>query len=183
MIIAIPDDYHGLVHQLDCFRRLAGHDVRIFRDAAPDAARLVANLRDADAIVPIRERTRYTRAVIEQLPRLKLFSQTGRSTHHIDVTACAERGIAITTGTHASPYTVSEHTWTLILAALRRIPAHIVHGRYDMCTPLASAWALKKAWPEVQLDIIPDAGHSSLESGIVDALVRATDAMVNKVLW
>ncbi len=67
--------------------------------------------------------------------------------------------------------------------ALRRIPAHIVHGRYDMCTPLASAWALKQAWPEVQLDIIPDAGHSSLEPGIVDALIRATDGMVNKVLW
>jgi proline iminopeptidase len=66
---------------------------------------------------------------------------------------------------------------------LRRIPAHIVHGRYDMCTPLASAWALKQAWPEVQLDIIPDAGHSSLEPGIVDALVRATDGMLNKVLW
>jgi D-3-phosphoglycerate dehydrogenase len=51
-----------------------------------------------------------------------MISQTGRSTHHVDVKACTERGIAIASGTHASPYTVAEHTWALILAALRHIP-------------------------------------------------------------
>ncbi|MFZ4069706.1 MAG: prolyl aminopeptidase [Caulobacterales bacterium] len=57
----------------------------------------------------------------------------------------------------------------------RRIPCRIIHGRYDVCTPLSSAFALKRAWPEAQLDVIGDAGHSSLEAGIVDALIRATD--------
>ena len=122
MIIAIPDDYHGVVHKLDCAAKLSGHDVRIFRDVAPDSARLVANLAQAEIVVPVRERTRYTREIIEQLPRLKLFSQTGRSTRHIDVPACTGRGIAIAAGTHASPFTVSEHTWALILSSLRRIP-------------------------------------------------------------
>ncbi len=122
MIIAIPDDYHGVVSKLDCLAKLSGHDVRIFRDVAPDAGRLLANLREAEIIVPVRERTRYTREIIEQLPRLKLFSQTGRSTRHIDVPACTGRGIAIVAGTNASPYTVAEHTWALILSALRRIP-------------------------------------------------------------
>ncbi len=122
MIIAIPDDYHGVVSKLGCLQRLSGHDVRIFRDVAPDPARLVANLRGADIVVPVRERTRYTRELIGQLPGLKLFSQTGRSTRHIDVAACTERGIMVVAGTNASPYTVSEHTWALILAALRRIP-------------------------------------------------------------
>ena len=122
MIIAIPDDYHGLVARLDCYSRLAPHEVRIFRDAAPPPDRLAANLADADIIVPIRERTTYTRELIAKLPRLKLISQTGRSTRHIDVAACNERGIAIATGTHASPYTVAEHTWALILASLRRLP-------------------------------------------------------------
>ena len=122
MIIAIPDDYHGVVSRLDCLAKLSAHDVRIFRDVAPATYRLLANLRDAQIIVPIRERTRYTREVIGQLPRLRLFSQTGRSTHHIDIAACTERGIAVTAGTNASAYTVAEHTWTLILAALRRIP-------------------------------------------------------------
>jgi D-3-phosphoglycerate dehydrogenase len=125
MIIAIPDDYHGLVPRLTCLARLAAHDVRIIRDAAPPIERLAANLADADIIVPIRERTAFTRQLIGMLPRLKLISQTGRSTRHIDVAACSERGIAIAAGTHASPYTVAEHTWALILASLRRIPEEV----------------------------------------------------------
>jgi len=122
MIIAIPDDYHGLVHSLDCIKLLAGHDVRIYKDAAPPAATLVRNLREAEIIVPIRERTQFTREIIEQLPKLKLFSQTGRSCHHIDLEACNERGIAVAAGSHASPYTVAEQTWAMILGSLREIP-------------------------------------------------------------
>jgi len=122
MIIAIPDDYHGLVHSLDCIKLLAGHDVRIHTDAAPPTSTLIKNLRDADIIVPIRERTQFTRAIIEQLPQLKLFSQTGRSCHHIDLDACRERGIAVAAGSHASPYTVAEQTWAMILGSLREIP-------------------------------------------------------------
>ncbi|MGB2387822.1 MAG: prolyl aminopeptidase, partial [Henriciella sp.] len=54
------------------------------------------------------------------------------------------------------------------------IPGIIVHGRYDVVTPLSSAWALKKAWPKADLHIVANAGHSSLEPGIVDKLIRAT---------
>ncbi len=122
MIIAIPDDYHDLVHSLDCMQLLTGHDVRIYKDAAPPTVTLVKNLRDAEIIVPIRERTQFTRAIIEQLPQLKLLSQTGRSCHHIDLDACSERGIAVAAGSHASPYTVAEQTWAMILGSLREIP-------------------------------------------------------------
>lgn len=66
---------------------------------------------------------------------------------------------------------------------LRHIPCRIVHGRYDMCTPLANAWDLKQAWPEAELEVIPDAGHSSLEPGIVDALVRGVDWMADRAAW
>ena len=121
MIIAIPDDYHGVVSKLRCLALLTGHEVRIIRDVAPPAERLLANLRDAQIIVPVRERTRYTREIIARLPRLRAVSQTGRSTHHIDVAACTERGIAVMAGTHASPHTVAEHTWGLILSALRPV--------------------------------------------------------------
>jgi proline iminopeptidase len=65
----------------------------------------------------------------------------------------------------------------------RRMPARFVHGRYDVCTPMSSAWALKKAWPEADLEIVPDAGHSSLEPGIVDALVRGADALHSAADW
>ena len=58
---------------------------------------------------------------------------------------------------------------------IRHIPAVIIHGRYDLVCPLINAWDLHKAWPEATLEIIPDAGHSSAEPGITDALLRATD--------
>ncbi|HEX6783891.1 MAG TPA: prolyl aminopeptidase [Sphingomicrobium sp.] len=58
---------------------------------------------------------------------------------------------------------------------LRGIPGVIVQGRHDSCTPPSAAWKLKQAWPEVELNIIPDAGHLFSEPGNLDALVRATD--------
>jgi proline iminopeptidase len=57
-----------------------------------------------------------------------------------------------------------------------KIPAVIIHGRYDMCTPMEQAWELHKAWPEAKFEIIADAGHAASEGGIIDALVRATDS-------
>ena len=56
------------------------------------------------------------------------------------------------------------------------IPAVIVQGRYDMCTPAMTAWDLHAAWPEAEFHLIADAGHAYDEPGILDALVRATDA-------
>ncbi|MED7788841.1 prolyl aminopeptidase [Francisella sp. 19X1-34] len=62
---------------------------------------------------------------------------------------------------------------------IRNIPGIIVQGRYDVVCPTASAWDLHKAWPEAKLEIIPDAGHSATEPGIIDALVKATDEFAN----
>jgi len=58
---------------------------------------------------------------------------------------------------------------------LKGIPGVIVQGRHDTCTPPIAAWKLKQAWPEVELNIIPDAGHLFNEPGNLDALVCATD--------
>jgi proline iminopeptidase len=58
---------------------------------------------------------------------------------------------------------------------LRDIPGVIIQGRHDTCTPPRAAWKLKKAWPEVDLQIIPDGGHLYNEPGILDGLIRATD--------
>jgi len=58
---------------------------------------------------------------------------------------------------------------------IRHIPGTIVQGRYDLCCPVHNAWALHRAWPEAELEIVPDAGHSALEPGTVHALVEATD--------
>ena len=58
---------------------------------------------------------------------------------------------------------------------LKGIPAVIVQGRHDNCTPPRAAWELKKAWPEVELQIVPDGGHLYSEPGVLDGLIRATD--------
>jgi len=61
------------------------------------------------------------------------------------------------------------------VGGIRGIPSVIVQGRYDVVCPIMSAWELHRAWPEARLKIIPDAGHSISEPGIVDALIEATD--------
>ncbi len=71
----------------------------------------------------------------------------------------------------------AEDGWLLKnVAAIRQIPGWIVQGRFDVVTPLESAWTLKTAWPKAHFDLVWDAGHASTEPGIVDGLVRATDA-------
>lgn len=65
-----------------------------------------------------------------------------------------------------------------ILANMQRLahmPGAIIHGRYDVCTPMQNAWDLHKSWPQASLYIINDAGHTGTEPGIADAMVRATD--------
>jgi proline iminopeptidase len=61
------------------------------------------------------------------------------------------------------------------LHRIRHLPCTIVQGRYDVVCPARSAWALKKAWPEVDLRMVPDAGHSAFEPGNARELVMATD--------
>ncbi len=63
---------------------------------------------------------------------------------------------------------------------LRDIPAVIVQGRYDCCTPPSTAWDLKQAWPEAQLVIVPDGGHLFSEPGVLDGLIRAADAFADR---
>jgi len=58
---------------------------------------------------------------------------------------------------------------------IRRIPTVIVQGRYDVICPMKSAWDLHCAWPEADLRIVPDAGHSAFEPGNIHELVSATD--------
>jgi proline iminopeptidase len=62
---------------------------------------------------------------------------------------------------------------------IRRIPAVIVHGRYDVCCPMSSAWDLHQAWPEAKLVIVPAAGHSMSEPGIRSALIEETARFVH----
>lgn len=121
MHIVIPDDYQDAVRKLACFAKLAGHSVTVFTDTVKEIDALAERFREADALVLIRERTRITEALLERLPRLRLISQTGKGTAHIDLAACARRGVVVTAGT-GSPYAPAELTWALVLAARRHLP-------------------------------------------------------------
>ncbi|HEX2224970.1 MAG TPA: D-2-hydroxyacid dehydrogenase family protein [Thermoanaerobaculia bacterium] len=128
MKIVIPDDYQDAVRGLACYSKLAGHEVTVFRDSSEDLDVLAERCRDADALVLIRERTRVGEDLLARLPRLRLISQTGKGTSHIDLAACTRRGIAVTAGT-GSPYAPAELTWALVLAAMRHLPQEVARLR------------------------------------------------------
>ncbi|HEX7829596.1 MAG TPA: D-2-hydroxyacid dehydrogenase family protein [Thermoanaerobaculia bacterium] len=137
MKIVIPDDYQDAVRHLDAFAKLAGHDVTIYNDTVTDLDALTERFKDADALVLIRERTQITDALLERLPNLKVIAQTGRGTTHIDMDACARRGVRVTTGS-GSPIAPAELTWALVMSAMRHIPDELHslrNGRWQS-TPL-----------------------------------------------
>jgi D-3-phosphoglycerate dehydrogenase len=120
MKIAILDDYQDAVRGLDCFRLLDGHDVKVFNHSTRGLIQQAVRLAPFDALVLIRERTAIRRPLLAKLPNLKLISQTGKVSGHIDVAAASERGVAIAEGV-GSPVAPAELTWALIMAASRKI--------------------------------------------------------------
>lgn len=71
-------------------------------------------------------------------------------------------------------YFIEENQVMTNVHKIRHIPTYIVHGRFDLVTPLACAWELHQAIPASNLRIVRDAGHSDRESGIIDALIYAS---------
>jgi D-3-phosphoglycerate dehydrogenase len=120
MKIAILDDYQNATPSLKCYGLLAGHDVKVFNSTTRGLGQLAIRLAPYDALVLIRERTAFNRALLAKLPNLKLISQTGKLAGHVDVAAATELGIAIAEGV-GSPTAPSELTWALIMAAARKI--------------------------------------------------------------
>ena len=133
MNIVILDDYQDAVRKLHCATRLDAYTAKVYTNTVKGLGQLSVRLRDADIIVLIRERTHITRQLIEKLPRLKLIAQTGKVGAHVDVNACTERGIAVAEGV-GSPVAPAELTWSLIMAAMRRLPQYISnlkHGAWQ----------------------------------------------------
>ena len=125
MKIAILDDYQNVVPTLACFARLAGHSVKVWNDHTKDLRKLASRLRDAEALVLIRERTPIPAALVAKLPRLKIISQNGPCPH-IDVDACTRHGVIVSSGQGSRPsYGTAELTWGLMICAMRRIPQEV----------------------------------------------------------
>ena len=123
MNVTILDDYHDTLRTLPSFAKLADHKVTIWNDHVQDVDALAERLKDTEALVLIRERTKIRAALLDRLPRLRLISQ--RSVWpHIDIDACTRLGIVVSSDMHAGTpsYATAELTWALILAAMRQIP-------------------------------------------------------------
>jgi len=120
MKIAILDDYQNATPGLDCYKILDGHAVKVFNNSARGVGQLAIRLAPYEALVLIRERTSLPAALLNKLPNLKLISQTGKLSGHVDVAAATARGIAIAEGS-GSPVAPAELTWALIMAASRKI--------------------------------------------------------------
>src|SRR5215467_13334416 len=126
MKTSILDDYFDTVRTLPCFKKLAGHDVTVWNDHVQDTDKLADRLKDTEALVLIRERTQIRAPLLERLPKLRLISQ--RSVYpHIDVAACTQLGIVVSSDMHAGTpsWSTAELTWALILAGLRDVPQQV----------------------------------------------------------
>jgi len=124
MKIAVLDDYQNATPGLKAWAQLAGHEVTVFNDTLKAEDALVGRLRGFEALVLIRERTRFPATLLERLPKLRALSQTAKAGPHIDMAACTRLGIAVLEGS-GTPHATAELTWGLVLAAMRRIPQEV----------------------------------------------------------
>lgn len=120
--LAILDDYQGVALSLGPWQELPpGLEITVFRDTITDPEALAQRLAPFDAILMMRERTPFPRALIERLPKLRLLITTGPRNRSVDDAACAEKGIVFCgTQNHGDP--TVDITWGLILNLTRDLP-------------------------------------------------------------
>lgn len=121
--VAVLDDYQGVALQSADWSVLNGKaNITVFRDHLSDSAALLERLKPFNILSVMRERTPLTRAILEQLPNLKLIASTGVRNASIDLAAASEHGITVCHTGYSSNGAI-EMTWALILAMLRSLPA------------------------------------------------------------
>jgi len=120
MRIAILDDIHHAYEGTDGVRRMRERaQVRIFTSAFGDPSALAG----FDAVVANRERTRFTRELLERLPDLRIIAQTGNHAYHIDLAAAETRGVVVARATGGFSTGAAELAIGLAMSLMRRIPA------------------------------------------------------------
>ncbi len=120
--LAILDDYQGVTLSMGPWDQLPpGLKVEVFCDTLKDQDALVQRLAPFDALLIMRERTPFPRAVLERLPNLKLLITTGMRNRSVDTACCAERGITVC-GTPSAGHPTVDLTWALILSLTRHVP-------------------------------------------------------------
>ncbi len=127
--IAILDDYQGVALHMADWAPLAGRaEIVDFRDHLSDLDAVAARLAPFDVVCAMRERTPFTRALFERLPRLKLIASTGARNAAIDLDAARDHGVTVAHTGYTSHGAI-ELTWALLLAAVRAIPAEVASVR------------------------------------------------------
>ncbi len=121
MKIAILDDYQDAVRKLSCFNLLQQQEVVILNKTEKDLDVLAEKIKDVEVLVLIRERTAISNDLLSRLPKLKLISQTGKISNHLDLIACSKYKVAVAEGI-GSPIAPAELTWILLMNVLRQIP-------------------------------------------------------------
>jgi D-3-phosphoglycerate dehydrogenase len=121
MKIAILDDYQNTIKKLDCYSLLDGQDVLILNTTEKNPKILSEKLKDIEILVLTRERTIINEDLLSKLPKLKLISQTGKISNHLDLKACTKHKVAVAEGL-GSPIAPSELAWALIMNTVRQIP-------------------------------------------------------------
>lgn len=137
MRVAVLDDIHGAYEHAAGIGRLRKRaEVRVFSDPIGDPS----VLRGYDALVANRERTRFTRELLSQLPDVRIIAQTGNHAHHIDFAAARERGIVIARASAGYSIGAAELAIGLAIAVMRRISesdSAMRQGKWPTpCTPV-----------------------------------------------
>ncbi len=138
MKIAILDDYQDAVRELASFTLLAPYEVRVINETCRSTDELISAVEDVAVLVLIRERTRIDAPLLARLPQLKLISQTGKISNHLDLAACTRAKVLVAEGV-GSPVAPAELCWALVMAASRHIPAYVqnlTEGAWQQSGPL-----------------------------------------------
>lgn len=121
MKVAILDDYQHAFEGSPAIARLRQKaEVDVYTEKFPSEEALVRALRGCRAVIPIRERTRFSAQLLKSLPDLEIISQTGNHAYHIDIGAATEAGVLVSLAPGGAG--VTELAFALMLAAMRRIP-------------------------------------------------------------
>lgn len=124
MKITILDDYQNVIQTLKCFDQLQNQNVQILHKNEKDNDILSQTLHDTNILILTRERTEITENLLSKLPNLKLISQTGKISNHLNLSTCTKYKIAVAEGI-GSPIAPAELTWALLMNTVRQIPQAI----------------------------------------------------------
>jgi|SRR5687767_11964213 len=141
MKVTVLDDYQRAFQATEAIQRLRQKvDVRILTEKLASEAAVVEALRDSPVIIPVRERTKFTAALLRALPNLEYISQTGNHVYHVDMDTATKQGIVVSLAPGGNSTT--ELAFGLMLAIMRRIPQSdraMRHGEW----PLVLGYVLK----------------------------------------